>query len=424
MQKHSSSRMLPLYAAITVVLAGVSFIAGVSVGMERTPEISKVTLANKDVNAPSVDFSAFWKTWNTLNEKFVSASTTKPTVDDQERVWGAIEGLAHSLGDPYTVFLSPKEKKMFYENIEGNFTGVGMEVGMRHEVLTVIAPLKGTPAYRAGIQPGDKIVQIDDTTTANLSIDEAVQRIRGEKGTKVKLKLVREDVDEPIDIDVIREIIEVPTLETEVKTAKKDEKTGEKTSPLVDNVYVLRLFSFTGDSVDRFRTALQDFAKSGTNKLIIDLRGNPGGFLEGAVDMASWFVPSGKVIVRQEGSRSEEEKVWRSKGYDLHVNDIKLAILVNGGSASASEIFAGALSEHGVAKVIGTQTFGKGSVQELVEITPDTALKVTIARWLTPNGKSISEAGITPDIIIKMTGEDLKAGKDPQLAKAIEVLSK
>ncbi len=423
MQSTSFSRQLQLYAAVTVFIAGAAFTAGISLGMKRTPDIDRIALENKKSDATTADFAPFWKAWTTLNEKFVAASTTASFTNDQERVYGAIEGLAHSLKDPYTVFMPPKEAKMFYESIEGNFTGVGMEVGMRHDILTVIAPLKGTPAERAGIMPGDKIIQIDDKTTANLNIDEAVQKIRGEKGTKVKLTLFREDADEPIEVNVTRDVIEVPTIETEIKTAKSDGGKGGSKSPLVGDVYVLRLFSFTGDSVERFSVALRDFSKSGTNKLVIDLRGNPGGFLEASVEMASWFLPSGKIVVKQQGSRSEEDKVWRSKGYDIHVDNLKVAILVNGGSASASEIFAGALSEHGVAKLIGTQTFGKGSVQELIEITPDTALKVTVARWLTPNGNSISDGGITPDVVVPITSEQIKAGKDPQLDRAIEILS-
>lgn len=423
MSVFSSPRQLQLYAAVTVLVAGAGFAAGVSFGSDRTSVIDHVAVQNKVSEVSTGDFSPFWKTWILLNEKFVPASTTVSFTDDQGRIYGAIEGLVESLNDPYTVFLPPEQTKMFYESINGNFSGVGMEVGMRHDLLTVIAPLRGTPAERAGILPGDKIIQIDNTSTANLSIDEAVQRIRGEKGTEVKLTLLREDVDEPIEVSVKRDVIEIPTLETEIKTAKSNSGNGDSKSPLVGDVYVLRLFSFTGDSVERFSEALHDFAKSGTNKLVIDLRGNPGGFLEASVDMASWFLPSGKIVVKQEGSRSEEDKIWRSQGYDIGVRDLKLVILVNGGSASASEIFAGALSEHGIATVIGTQTFGKGSVQELIEITPDTALKITIARWLTPNGKSISDGGITPDVVVPITAENIKEKKDPQLDKAIEILN-
>ena len=423
MESSTRARLVPLYAVVTVFLTGAAFAAGVSVGTNHIPSVEAVDLQNKISDATTADFEPFWKAWTVLNEKFVSASTTAPIATDKDRVWGAIEGLTASLKDPYTVFLPPKEAKMFYESIDGNFTGVGMEVGMRHEILTVIAPLKGTPADRAGIMPGDKILQIDNTTTAHLSIDEAVQRIRGEKGTMVKLTLFREGVDEPIEVKVVRDVIKVPTIETEVKHADAKNK-GGSSSPLVGDVYVLHLFSFTGDSTESFHKALQDFAQSGTNKLVVDLRGNPGGFLEASVDIASWFLPEGKIVVQQKGSRSEEDKVWRSKGYRIFDDTLKIVVLVNGGSASASEILAGALSEHHVATVIGTQTFGKGSVQELVEITPDTALKVTVARWFTPNGISISEAGITPDIIVPMTAEDVKAGKDPQLAKAIEVLNK
>lgn len=416
----------PLYAAMILVLILGFFVLGIMIGEKRQPaHVGVAGIAGKigSEGVAGTDFEVFWKTWNVLNEKFVPASTTAPVVNTEDRVWGAIKGLAASLNDPYTVFLPPEEAKLFFENINGNFEGVGMEVGMRHEILTVIAPLKGMPAEKAGVRAGDKIVQINGTITTNLSIDKAVLMIRGKKGTAVKLTLIRENADKPVEVSIVRDVIEVPTIETEVKTHATKGGGTDHTSALLSNIYVLRLFSFTGDSVNDFRKSLRSFIESGTNKLVIDLRGNPGGYLEAAVDMASWFLPSGKVVVRQAGSKVEEDKIWRSKGYDVFHKNLKLVILIDGGSASASEILAGALSEHGVATLVGTKTFGKGSVQELVEITPDTALKVTTARWLTPNGLSISDAGITPDVVVEVTAEDLKAGRDPQLDAAIEILT-
>ncbi|MCR4306813.1 MAG: S41 family peptidase, partial [Candidatus Yonathbacteria bacterium] len=401
-----------------------SFLFGVFMGYERRPEVQKVTsLFDKESDvAPAVDFGPFWKVWNLINEKYVSSDG--PT--DQEKVWGAISGLVGSLDDPYSVFLPPEEAAMFQSDISGEFQGVGMEIGVRDNIPTVIAPLKNTPAERAGILPGDRIIKIDDTVSADLGIDEAVRLIRGTKGTTVTLTILREGEGEPLEIKIVRDIIEIPTIDTEVRTSggnvAKGDAANENGDP--EDIYVLRLYNFSANSPYLFRESLRQFAISGKHKLILDLRGNPGGYLEAAVDMASWFLPVGKVIVREDFGKASEERVYRSKGYDIFGPDLKMVILVNGGSASASEILAGALSEHGVATLVGTKTFGKGSVQELLSVTDDTALKVTVARWLTPNGTSISEKGIIPDVEVEVTKEDIAVEKDPQMQKAIEILAR
>jgi carboxyl-terminal processing protease len=315
--------------------------------------------------------------------------------------------LAASLGDPYTTFFPPKQNKSFQSDISGNFEGVGMEVGVKDNQLTVVAPLKGTPAYNAGIKAGDKILKIDDKPSSGMSADEAVTLIRGKEGTKVAVTLSRKDVKEPIVVTLTREVINIPTIDTEQKP---------------NGIYLIRLYNFSAISPEMFREALKKFAESGSDKLILDLRGNPGGYLDAAIDMASWFLPPGEVIVKEDFGLGKEQGVHRSIGHQAFNNNLKMVILIDQGSASASEILAGALSEHGVAKLVGTKSFGKGSVQELVPITPDTSLKVTIARWLTPNGISISAGGLTPDVEVKMTEKDFTAGKDPQMDKAIEIL--
>lgn len=354
-------------------------------------------------------FEPFWKVWRVINEKYVVATTT----DTQNRIWGAIQGLAASQGDPYTVFFPPEENKSFKSDISGNFEGVGMEIGIKDGVLTVVAPLKNSPAERAGIMAGDKIVKINDNNTAEVPVDKAVKQIRGPRGTIVKLLLVREGVGEPIEKSIVRDVIDIPTLETEIKSG----------------IFIIKLFSYTSQSPDLFRQAVRKFLESGSNKLIIDLRGNPGGYLDAAWDMASWFLPVGKVIVTEDFGGKGENRVYRSKGYDVlnkffGENKYKVIVLVNGGSASAAEIMAGALQEHGIAKLVGVKTFGKGSVQELVTITPETSLKVTIARWLTPNGHNLSHDGLVPDYEVKMTIKDIEEKKDPQLDKAVEILQK
>jgi carboxyl-terminal processing protease len=396
-------------AIILIILIGGSFAAGKASGRDGYESSVSSSLQNTELGRPEgVDFSPFWKAWSVINEKYVPASTsTAVAVDDQEKVWGAIEGLAQSLGDPYTVFLPPVENEIFEGDVRGNFEGVGMEVGVRDGVLTVVAPLKGTPAYNAGIKSGDRIVEINDTSTYNMSTDEAVSLIRGKKGTEVSFAVIREGTSEPIEVTVVRDVINIPTIETEMRS---------------DGVFVIELYNFSAASPDLFRAALREFIEARTDKLVLDLRGNPGGYLEAAIDMASWFLPPGKIVVREDFGDKQAEEVYRSRGYDIFNKNLKMVILVDNGSASASEILAGALQEHDVAKLVGTQTYGKGSVQELVKITPETSLKVTIARWLTPEGVSISASGVTPDFVVENIEEDILKGIDAQKDKAVEVL--
>lgn len=357
-----------------------------------------------------VDFDAFWKAWEILNQKFVSdagtaSSTVASSTSNQERVYGAIEGMTESLGDPYTTFLSPTENEVFSGDISGEFGGVGMEIGQRDGVLTVISPLKGTPAERAGLKPGDMILSVDGETTEDESVQSAVQKIRGEVGTTVTLSVLSEDANEPRDVEIERATIEIPTIETSTR----------------EDTFVIALYNFSAKSPELFREAAMEFEQSGLDKLVLDLRGNAGGYLQAAVEVASYFVEEGKVVVREDFGNKRDSQVHRSKGYDLIDEDTEVAVLVNGGSASASEIVAGALSDHGVAELVGTQTFGKGSVQELIELTEDTSLKVTVARWMTPDNISISEGGLTPDVEIE-PAEDGGADVDQQLNKAIEIL--
>ncbi|MDP3763341.1 MAG: S41 family peptidase [bacterium] len=379
--------------------AGEKSFSGVVVGIENKTESEPV----------SVDFAPFWKAWNLINEKYVSASTTAKVIGDQEKVWGAIQGLTSSLGDPYTVFFPPVESKLFESDIRGNFDGVGMEVVAQDGAITVIAPLKNSPASRAGILAGDRIIKINGKETSNLTTEDAVQLIRGPRGTKVVLTIFRNGLKEPFDIEVIRDVINIPTADTK---------------ELPEGIFVIELYSFSAQAPNLFRAALREFIVSGNDKLIIDLRGNPGGYLEAAIDMASWFLPSSAVVVKEDFGPSRDGKIYRSKGYDIFNDDLKLVILVDRGSASASEILAGALAEHGKAILVGDKTFGKGSVQELVDITSETSIKITVARWLTPKGLSISQDGIEPEFIVKYTAADREAGRDPQLAKAIEILLK
>ncbi len=393
---------------VAVLIIAVAFFAGFFMGGNRNGQISAAVPVSIDGSlAPSViDFSPLWKAWNAINEKFVPATTTDQTTD-ADKLYGTIQGLANSLNDPYTVFLPPEDAEIFEDDISGNFEGVGMEIGIRDKVLTVVAPLKGSPAEKAGIMAGDKVLKIDGTPTDGMTIDKSVKLIRGEGGTAVNLTVFREGEDELLEIEIIRGTIQIPTIDTQLRE---------------DGVFVISLHNFSAISANLFRDALREFIESGTDKMILDLRGNPGGFLEAAIDMASWYLPAGKMVVTEDFGDNGKPRVHRSKGYNIFTDKLKMAILINQGSASASEILAGALQQHGKATLVGTRSFGKGSVQELVKITPDTSLKVTVARWLTPNGSSISDGGLSADVEVEFTTEDFEAGEDPQLDKAVELL--
>lgn len=361
-----------------------------------------------------VDFAPVWKAWAIIDEKYVpghvaTTTSTETETPEQKRVWGMIQGLAASLDDPYTFFLPPVENQEFTDDMDGSFEGVGMEIAVRDQVITIVSPLKGTPAERAGLKSGDKVLKIDGVSTQGLDVSSAVRKIRGPKGTHVVFEIYRDGWSAPKEITVVRDVINVPTVETEARA---------------DGIFVIRLSTFTSNSPDLFRSALREFIESGDTKLILDLRGNPGGYLEAAVNMASWFLPSGKIIVIEDYAGHEDNIVHRSYGFDIFNENLKMVVLVDRGSASASEILAAALQQYGVAQLVGTNTFGKGSVQELVEITPDTALKITVARWLSPEGTQIPKEGIAPDVKADISDEDVKAGRDPQLDKAVDVLNR
>jgi carboxyl-terminal processing protease len=401
MQKFSNKKQI-----ISVVLVVVfAFLLGIYIGDKNRPAIDKVLLSNKETQVTTMaDFSPFWKAWNAINEKYPHADKTT----DQARIYGAISGLMGSLNDPYSVFFPPDEAKSFEDEIAGNFTGVGMEVGIKDKILTVIAPLKDTPAYRANIKSGDKILKIDKTSTSDMGIEQAIKLMRGEKGTTVILTILHSGDTEPVEIKIVRDVINIPTLDTEIRK---------------DGIFVIRLYSFSANSANLFRSAIKEFVQSGSDKLILDLRGNPGGYLNAAVDMSSWFLSAGQTIVTEDFGNSKQPDISRSRGYDIFNDKLKFVILIDGGSASASEIVAGAMQDHGRAKLVGTQSFGKGSVQETMKITPDTLLKITIAKWLTPNGTSISEKGLTPDYVVNITKQDFDNKKDPQMDKAVELLN-
>jgi carboxyl-terminal processing protease len=393
---------------LAVLLATATFFSGLHLGSDTKLQANIFTsLFSRETRADdSVDLTEFWHVWNLMERKFVNG-TTSVTLTDEEKIQGAIAGLVKSYGDPYTTYLPPADASQFEEDISGNFSGVGMEVGIRDDLITVIAPLPGSPAERAGLLAGDTIVKINEKTTEGMGVDEAVRLIRGDKGTEVRFTIYREGESEFKEISVVRDTIMIPTSKTEER----------------DDVFIIALYSFNAIAESEMQQALRSYVKSGKKKLIIDLRGNPGGYLQSAVSIASYFLPLGKTIVRENFGPEQKEDVYRSSGKTLgSALPEKFVILVDGGSASASEILGGALQEHHIATLVGSKTFGKGSVQELVKLDDGSSLKVTIARWLTPNGLSISEGGLTPDIVVERTPADRTAGVDPQLDAALEFM--
>jgi len=392
-----------IYVLIGIPAIVLALFLGIYIGGHSVSSVNRSDLVNKEL--VSYDkFAIFWKAWQALDNKYVAAAST--TLD--AKIYGSIQGLAASYGDPYTVFFPPEEAKAFQEDIAGNFQGVGMEIGIKDKQLQVVAPIKNSPADHAGVKSGDFILKIDDKPTADLSVDQAVKLIRGPKGSQVKILFFSAGSAKPIDKVIIRDIINIPTLDTDTKPG---------------GIFVIRLYSFTATSPDLFREALRQFVVSGSHKLILDLRGNPGGYLDASWDMASWFLPAGKIVVTEDFGGRSAPKVYRSKGYNIFNDNLQMMVLVDNGSASASEILAGALKENGVAKLVGTKTFGKGSVQELVSITPDTSLKVTIARWLTPGGHNLSHEGLKPDYEVEVTQKEIEAKIDSQMNKAVELLT-
>jgi len=403
-----SKKILPI--VLVAILVGGIFYSGIRFEKIRSNNnIDEIitNIANKDVGQPpSIDFGVFWTVLDKLEERFVDQEKLE---DKKNLVYGAIEGMVSSLGDPYTVFMKPVESKKFEEQINGSFGGVGIEIGIRNNLLTVIAPIKDTPAAKAGILARDVIIKIDGEDSADITIDEAVTKIRGKKGTTVKLTIQREGLKEPKDFDVVRGTIKIPTIEWEM---------------LEGNVAHLQLFTFNKNIDSDFAKTAREILASNAEKIVLDLRNNPGGLLDSSVNIASWFLDPNQTVVIERFADKTETILKTSNISEL--KKYPLIVVINGGSASASEILAGALRDNRGVKIVGETSFGKGSVQEVLELPINgqkSSLKITIAKWFTPNGISISDNGIKPDFEVKRTEEEIKDEKDLQLEKALEILN-
>jgi len=365
--------------------------------------LEKAIILNQDKERSNIlDFSLFWEAFNLLKEKYVDSSG----LDANQLLYGAIKGLMQATGDPYTIYLDPEENDKFNEDITGSFEGIGAEMGIKNKILTIIAPLEDSPAEKSGLRPGDKILRIDGENTADMSIDEAVDKIRGPKGTEVRLTIFRNGEEETREITVRRDIINVKSVNLEFKD---------------DNVAYIRVSRFGEDTDSEFNAAVRKINSENTKGIILDLRNNPGGYLDASINMASKMIPKDKVIVIEESGDKSQKKILARGGDTL--SGIPTVVLINEGSASASEILAGALRDNrDNVTIVGILSFGKGSVQELIELPQNTAAKITVARWLTPNGEQINEVGIRPDVEIDLTDDDYNSDRDPQLDKALEIL--
>ncbi len=345
----------------------------------------------------SQDFSSLNDLQATLERKFDG------DVDAGKALDGAKAGLVDSVGDPYTTYLTKAQAKELSDDLKGNLSGIGAEIGFRNKLLSVIAPIANTPAAKVGLQPNDVIVKIDGKDPSGLSLEEAVGKIRGKAGTDVTLTIVR-DNGQPFDVKITRADIVVPSV-----TWKKEGDVG-----------IITVSRFGDDTVSKVQEAAKDLEAQGATKYVLDLRNNGGGYLQAAVGVSNVFMDN-KVVVEERKNGKTTDKLSTSGGGTLVGKPV--IVLINGGSASASEITAGALQDQGVAKLVGEKSFGKGSVQEIIDLVGGAQLKVTVAHWFTPKGRGIDKQGIQPDTVVKMTAEDINAGRDPQLDKAKELLN-
>lgn len=392
----STLKTIILIVAFSIVSGGV----GYNAGKKSAPSYAMPGQETK-ITAKDVDMTLFWDVWRRLEEGYVD----KSKVDKQKMMYGAISGMTASLGDPYTVFLPPTANQQAKDNLNGVFEGIGAQLGSKEERIVVVAPLKGMPAEKAGIKAGDIIVKVNGEDTLSWSVPQTVDKIRGPKGSSVKLTVLHDRAEEPVDIDVIRDTIQVPSVESEFK----------------GNVAVLRLYQFGDNTTSEWEKevtkVISHCATTTCRGLVFDLRNNPGGYLQGSVFIASEFLEDGLVVTQEHASGSKEEYKVQRKGRLL---DIPLVVLINKGSASASEIVAGALKVRGRAKLVGEQSFGKGSVQEAQDLPGGAGLHVTTAKWLLPDGSWINGVGVAPDI--KVSDNTDTPDVDEQLQKAIDSL--
>lgn len=396
-----------LGALIAFLVIGGSFRLGYVTGAKGyTFDSKNFIVTNKSDSPKIVDYNLLWDALKVVQEKYIDSEN----IDPQQVLYGAIQGAVSAAGDEYTQFFDPKEYSQFKTDLQGSFSGIGAEIGMRDDNVVIVAPLADSPAEKAGIQANDIIVSINGESTSGLGVDEAVSKIRGAEGTEVTLSLYREGGAAPFDVKVTRQKIEIKSVKLEYK-----DYNGKR-------IALITISRFGDDTKELFAAAVTDVVKNNPAGIIVDLRNNPGGYLDTSVDVASEWLENGKLVVKEE--HSEKDAILYNSSGENRLGNFKTILLINGGSASASEILAGALRDNSKATLIGEKSFGKGSVQELIQLGNDSAVKVTVAKWITPNGQHLDHDGLEPDIKVELTADDIKADRDPQLDKALQEITK
>ncbi len=408
MLSKNSKKYFHVYLAVLLILG--SFTVGLLVGrsnfVRNNTNNQNDLLANKNSdNTDKVDFNLFWDAWNLIEKKYI-----EQPLDYKKMLYGAINGMVSSLDDPYTAFMDPEQSKEFKGEIDGNFEGIGAEIGIKNNQLTIISPIADSPAEKAGLRARDVILKIDSKDTSAMSLIEAVNLIRGKKDTEVTLSIARDD-EEAKENTIKRAKIEVKSVEWKSIKSEKD-----------NNIAYIKLSYFGENTANELKMISSDVLAIKPKGIILDLRNNSGGYLNTSIDVASILMEKGKTVTYQVSTKEgDDKKEYKTNGGD-RLSSIPLVILVNNGSASASEILAGALNENKSVPLVGETTYGKGSVQELEYLDDGSSLRITIAKWLTPSGKNINKEGIEPTDKVELTEEDYNNDRDPQLDKAKEIV--
>ncbi len=385
------------FIGLYLLAATLIFSAGIAAGQFVDVNLSSIRRGSVSVGNDDLNYETVEEAYDTLRNSYDGE------LDKSKLVDGLKKGLAEATGDPYTEYLSSEESKEFQQSLSGTFTGIGAELGKENNAIVVVAPLRGFPAEKAGLKAKDIILKIDDEDALSMSINDAVKRIRGEKGTIVKLSVLRGS--EQLEISIERADIKVPSVDYQI---------------LEGNIGYVQISRFSDDTDGLIRDAARDFKSKNVQKIIVDLRNNPGGYLEQSIKVASHWLDSGQVVVSEKRGGLVMRTHKAIAGQEF--KGMQTVVLINEGSASASEILAGALKDYGLATLVGQKTYGKGSVQEVDTLSGGASLKITIARWFTPKDKNIDKEGIEPDHKVEITAEQVTAGQDPQKQKAVELL--
>lgn len=386
---------------VYIIIAVLSFIFGwQATSMGFLSEIQEKENSQNN-SADQEKLGLFWQIWDELNNRYVDENA----VDEENKIYGAIKGLVEAYDDPYTVFMTPEESEQFTANIEGVLEGIGAELTVEEKQLVIVSPLKNSPAEKAGLKPGDMILKINDEIAADLSLFEAIMKIRGEKGTTVKLTIIRKERDEPFEVSIVRDSIDIESV-----TVEKME----------NGITYLSVNQFNYKTNEEFSKAISEMILERPKGIIVDLRFNGGGYLGTAVQMLSYLLPANEtaVVIKERG---KEDDIMQTNG-NPKILDVPLVVLVNEGSASASEIVAGSIQDHKRGVIMGTQTFGKGSVQEVESFSDGSSIRMTIARWFTPKDRTVDHVGLTPDVVVEIKKEDVEKKFDTQKEAAIKYL--